>query len=315
MDKLLAVIMLTICLIGCNRSNTFQGYVEGEYSYLASAVSGNLTKLFVSRGQRVEAQQPVFILDPEPEFHKLQEARSTLASAQQHLIDLEKGSRQTILDALEAQQRQAAANLDLSQKTLARYETLLVNKAIDKESVDQARSTNEQNKQRLKEIEANLAEAKLGARENLIQAQKAEAQAADAAVKQAEWALTQKSIRTPTHGQIIDTLFLEGEFVTAGNPVVILLPPEKIKIVFYVPEKIVGSIHVNDVITFDCDGCKQTYQAKIAFISPRVEFTPPVIYSKDSRDKLVFRVEAYPSISDAVMLNPGQPVDVKIIKN
>lgn len=310
--QLLPILAVSLLLSACNHHDTYQGYIEGEYTYLASAVAGNLTQLLVNRGSQVKIGQPVFVLDPEPEFSKLQQAKASLAEAEQRLVDLQKGSRQTILESLESQRKQAMASLDLTQKTLARFQALLAVKAIDKESVDQIASANDQNLHHIKEIEANLAEAKLGARENLIQAQKNAVTASEAQVKQAEWALMQKSIKANVNGQIVDTLYQEGEFVVAGAPVAILLPPHKIYAVFYVPEKIISKIKVNDSIMFGCDGCKKFYQAKINFISPQAEFTPPIIYSKDSRDKLVFRVEAYPEINDAVMLHPGQPVDVML---
>lgn len=313
--KLFIIAGLILLLTGCEKNSTFQGYIEGEYSYLASAVSGNLTQLLVSRGDQVVAGQPLFVLDPQPEADKLRQATSNLAQAKEQLINLEKGQRETVMNALVAQHRQALANLDIATKTMNRYEALYKNRAIDKESLDQSVATYEQSKQRVKELEANIAEAKLGARENLINAQEEAVKAAEADVKQAEWALLQKSVRAPTNGQIFDTLYYVGEFVNAGTPVVVLLPPNKIKVIFYVAETVVSKVKVNDTVVLSCDGCKQNYNAVIRFISPEAEFTPPVIFSKDSRDKLVYRIEAYPDLKDAAQLHPGQPVDVRLIKN
>ena len=56
----------------------------------------------------------------------------------------------------------------------------------------------------------------------------------------------------------------------------------------------------------------QPIAATITFVSPNTEFTPPVIYSKESRAKLVFMIEARPAAADAVKLKPGQPVDVAL---
>ena len=50
----------------------------------------------------------------------------------------------------------------------------------------------------------------------------------------------------------------------------------------------------------------------ISYISPQAEYTPPVIYSKDSREKLVVMVEAVPEAADAMRLKVGQPVDVAL---
>ena len=50
---------------------------------------------------------------------------------------------------------------------------------------------------------------------------------------------------------------------------------------------------------------------KVNFISPQAEYTPPVIYSRDSRAKLVFMVEIVFDPQTAANLHPGQPVDVQ----
>jgi len=310
--RLVLLLFLSILCSGCNHNNYFQGYVEGEYSYIASAVSGNLTQLLVDRGDKVVAGQPLFVLDPQPESDKLSQAKSTLAQAEQESLDIQKGQRETILRALNAQRLQVEANLQYAQKTLLRYKELYKQRAIDKASVDQVQSTYDQTLERLKEVEANIAEANLGARENLIKARQEAVSAAAAAVKQAEWALLQKSIRAPVDAEVFDTLYQLGEFVAISSPVLVLLPPDKIKIIFYVPEAVFHQIKIGNLIAVSCDGCKKDYLAKINFISPSAEYTPPVIFSKDSRDKLVFRIEAKPDIKEAIELHPGQPVDVTL---
>jgi HlyD family secretion protein len=310
--KLLFIVSMSLCLYGCNSGETIQGYVEGDYSYLASAVSGNLVQLLVDRGFQVKAGQHLFTLDPQPESDKLVEAKSDLEDAQQNLANLQKGQRQTVIESLEAQRDQVTATLGLNKKTYERYASLYKTHAIDKESLDQAESNYDQSVKRIAELEANIAEAKLGARENLIYAQQAAVSSTQAVVRQAEWALAQKKVYAPTHGEIIDYLYELGEYVTTGSPVIILLSPEKIKIIFYVPQRLLSKLKIGDWVVAKCDGCATKFRARITFISPKAEYTPPVIYSRDSREKLVFRVEAYPLPSEATQLHPGQPLDVTV---
>jgi len=305
------VVLTAFVLIGCTPSEeAFQGYIEGDYAYIASAISGNLTQRLVNRGDEVIGNQPLFVLDPEPETAKLNQAKFQLARANQQLFDLQKGARTTVIANIEAQLKQAQASLFFTKKTFERYDALYQAAAIGKADFDKAKSEYDQNLQKVKEVSANLAEAKLGARKNLIKAQKAAVDAAKASVRQAKWALLQKSVRSPAKAQVFDTLYEPGEFVSAGQPVVVLLPPENIKVVFFVPEKVVSTINVGKDIIIDCDSCKNSYKAKINFISPNAEYTPPVIFSQESRDKLVYRVEAKPSLSVAEKFHPGQPVDV-----
>jgi len=307
------IFCISMLLIGCSRSgHIYQGYIEGKYTYAASAVSGNLLQLLVTRGDQVKPGQVIFTLDPEPEQSKLKQSEQQLAQAWQVLADLEKGQRETVIQSLEAQRAQAEAAADFAQKTLQRYSQLEVKQAIAKEAVDRASSEYKQNTNKIKQLTANIAEAKLGARENAITAQKASVDALIAAVKQARWALDQKTVVAPVAAQVFDTLYEPGEFVAASQPVVSLLPPDKMKVVFFVPEKVVSKLHVNDGIAFTCDSCETSYTARLTFVSPTAEYTSPLIYSQASREKLIYRIEALIKPEIAVQFHPGQPLDVTI---
>ena len=61
-----------------------------------------------------------------------------------------------------------------------------------------------------------------------------------------------------------------------------------------------------------CDGCPPGLTATVSYVSDEPEFTPPVIYSVENRQKLVYRVEAKPVRRTAASLRPGQIVDVAL---
>jgi HlyD family secretion protein len=100
--------------------------------------------------------------------------------------------------------------------------------------------------------------------------------------------------------------------VPAGAPVVNLLPPGNIKVRFFVPEREVGALKPGQPVTLACDGCTGPIPAQITYVAPQAEYTPPVIYSRERREKLVFMVEARPAPADAPKLHPGQPVEVTL---
>ena len=116
----------------------------------------------------------------------------------------------------------------------------------------------------------------------------------------------------PAAGTVQDTYFVEGEWVPAGRPIVSLLPPGNVKVRFYVPETVVGALRIEQAIQVSCDGCGAPLRATLSYVSAQAEFTPPVLYSKESRAKLVFLVEARPQPQDSARLRPGQPVDVSL---
>lgn len=314
--KLFFVLLLVVaCFIsGCqnNNNSTFQGYVEGKYTYVSSATSGKLIELLAEKGNYIKKGQLLFKLDPEPENSQLQIAKQNLAHNEQMLEDSQKGGRETIIKAIEAQYAQVFAEVNLNKKNLVRYQILYKTHTIDKATLDNATATYQSSSERLKEIEANLAEAKMGARENIVAAQKALVASDIAAVNQAQWALTQKIVYSPNDALIFDTLHEKGEFVPAGEPVVVLLPRDTLKVIFFIPQKTLSQISMGEKIKFTCDQCHATYDATISFIAPDPEYTPPVIFSKETRDKLVYRIEAKISPQALYKINVGQPVDVKI---
>src|SRR5262249_43067612 len=125
----------------------------------------------------------------------------------------------------------------------------------------------------------------------------------------AEWDFAQKRQSAAQSGMIFDTLYREGEWVGAGQPIVVLLPPQNIKVRAFVPQERVGSLKYGDSVRVFVDGVAEPFVGRISFISPRAEYTPPVIYSQESRAKLVFMVEATFDPRVAANLHPGQPVD------
>jgi HlyD family secretion protein len=163
---------------------------------------------------------------------------------------------------------------------------------------------------RVDELQAQLATAQLAARPDEIRAAQAGASAAKAALEQADWRLKQKAAVSTVAGVVTDILFVRGEWVGAGQPVVTLLPPENLKARFYVPEPQLGAVRVGQPVDLKCDGCGEAIRATVTWIAPQAEYTPPVIYSKESRAKLVYLVEARPAIAEAARLKPGQPLDV-----
>jgi HlyD family secretion protein len=225
---------------------------------------------------------------------------------------LKKGSRPTELAALEARLEQARAAAELSKLELARQENLFKTQVISVSDFDTARLNHEQNLHAVDELTSQLATARLGARSDAVAAAEADVSAAAAAKDHADWSVDQKTQAAPKAGLVYDTLYREGEFVTAGNPVVALLPPENLKVRFFVPEADFAALKAGAAVSVALSG-HPALAAHISFLSPQPEFTPPVLYNRENRAKLVFMVEAVFD-TDASDLHPGQPVDVTVTK-
>ena len=110
------------------------------------------------------------------------------------------------------------------------------------------------------------------------------------------------------HHVVQDTYYQVGEWAGANQPIIAFLPDDRVRLRFFVPEHEVARYRPGETVRFSCDGCAAGLQARISYVSAQPEFTPPIIYSRNSRDRLVFLVEAMPS--EAKTLMPGLPVDV-----
>jgi HlyD family secretion protein len=291
----------------------YQGYVEGEYVYIASPLGGRLDQLTVRRGMVVEDGAPLFALESEKENAALQQARAQLDAAQAQLSDMKTGRRLPEVQVVEAQLAQARAQEKQAAIQKERDEKQWAIGGIAEAQRDDSRARAETAAARVRELSNQIEVARLPNREQQIKAQEAQVDAMQAALDQADWVLRQKTVTASRGGEVVDTLYREGEWVAAGAPVVKLLPPQNVKVRFFIPETIVGSLKKGQPVRLVCDGCAAPIDATITYIADRVEYTPPVIFSNESRSKLVFMIEAHPESGDARSLHPGQPVSVNLL--
>ncbi len=301
-------------LSGCSRKSTsgFEGYVEGKYVYVASSQGGRLDSLSVTRGEVVNASHPLFALDREPEAAAVQQAEQNLQADQARLADIKTGKRPPEIDVIRAQVAQALAEKQKSIDLLSSYEKQYAAGGMSETELITARTAVESNAAIVRQYQSSLEVAELPGREDQLKAQQAVIAADRAVVQQSQWKLDQKQVKSPRDGLVFDTLYRAGEWVSAGSPIVQLLPPENIEVRFFVPESTLGSLKVGQNINVHCDGCPAEVAAAITFISNQVEYTPPVIYSNENRSKLVFMVIAKPAVEKAAMLHPGQPLEVTL---
>lgn len=215
-------------------------------------------------------------------------ARGDTVRPGQLLFVLERQSEADALDMAQKNYAQSQASLALSQSTFERREKLREDQGVvSAEELDQARA----------QRDADTA---------LVAAQ-------SAALAKARWSFDQKQQYAPTNAFVQDTLYRPGEMVAAGNPVVTLLPPDNLKVRFFVPQEMLPRIKTGQTANVTFDGGARTYHATVNYLSATAEFTPPVIYNRENRSKLVFMIEARFSPADAPDLRPGQPVDVSLL--
>jgi HlyD family secretion protein len=280
----IAALALTLGACGDKTSKTMQGYAEADYIYLAPREAGVVRTLTVKEGDPVEVGALIFRLDQGRSNATLQRAQAARDASGETAA----AQKQAVAEA--------RASVDLVAKTFARTQSLFKSGYVSKAKVDLDRANLDAAQARLRTIAAGQ------------KAAQSQTGAASADVRFAREQADDRSAIAPVAGRIERIFLRPGEFAQAGAPVVSLLSPENMKLRFYAPEPLLAQMKLGGVVDVACDGCAAGLSARISYIANQPEFTPPVIYSKDQRAKLVYLIEARPEQPEK--FRPGQPVDV-----
>ncbi len=308
--------LLSIVAIGLsacteqNDSRHFVGYVEAEYVYVAAMEAGWLETLRVREGDEVRVGDTLFDLDNTQQNAIVSEAASRVRQAGAQARDMETGARPEEVAALEAQLAEAEARLAQARAERDRWLPLVNEDYATQARGDQVTADFRAATARVQAAREAIRVANLASRDAAQDAASAAATAAQSSLVQAEWRLAERSVTAKVTGRIEDVFQREGEFVRAGAPVVAILPDDAIKVRFFVPQAMLPELTIGGEVAIKADGVDAPIPATIAYIAAEAEFTPPVIYSAGSREKLVFMVEA--RFDGTVPLRPGLPVDVTL---
>ena len=270
MKRISIFVLLLLAACGRNDDTAWLGYGEGDNAFIAAPQAGWVSSLHVERGAYVHRGDLLFTLDDTAQRASRDQAQATLQTAKASLA-------------------QEEANLAYTQQQLTRQSGLARAHAGTPTDLDLAQSNHRQSQARIAQLQSQI--------------QQMQAQLAGA-----DYSLNQRDVVAQTEGRVQDIYFRPGEYVPPSTPVLSVLPPRNVYVRFFVPETQFSKMHIGQKVRVTCDGCKPM-EAEISFIAQQEEFTPPVIFSQDNRDKLVFKLEA--RVPGGMKLNPGQPVEVR----
>ncbi len=308
--------LMSLAMVACTPRGddaAMSGYAEAELVYVAPSAAGTLQSLAVQRGDRVKKGQLLYALDADAELLGKQAAQARSERAQAQAENLRKGRRPAEMAAIDQQLAQAQAALVASSSALQRDQQLVNQGFLSPLRLDELIAARDRDTARVRELQAQRLLATQGSRSDELAAAAAESRGAVSDVALTAWREAQKRREAPADAIVFDVMYRPGEWVNAGAPVVALLPPGALKLRFFVPEPALAQAAVGNEVALACDGCATGLRARIRWVSPQAEYTPPVIYSNASRSKLVFAVEATP-LEAAAALKPGQPVNVRFVK-
>lgn len=303
---------LIAALMGtCDASRPFAtGYVEGEYTLVAPVETAQILTLAVQRGDRVAPGTALVELERRDAEIGLAEADAALAQAESQLADLLEGARPEEIEVIEANLASARLRAEEAGRSLDRITQLAERGVATDAQKDDAETVAQVAAAQVAQISAELAVARLPARPQAIERARAAVAGAKAAREAVQWRLDHRSLSLAKPVTVVDIIRHEGEIAGPSAPVLSVLPDGAAKLRLYVPETRYADIAVGDLLSVGCDGCAEGLTARVSYVADDPEFTPPVIYSLENRQKLVYLVEARPEGDHA--LKPGQIIDVDL---
>ncbi len=312
MSFLCALPLVASLISGCaGNGDRAVGYVEGDFVLMAPVETARLVSLSVHRGDRVHAGQTVATFEKADAQIAVQSAEGALLEAGSNLDNLRLGKRPEEIAVLEADLRSAAASEAEAQRVLKRQKDLAARGIAAQSALDDAETQANLARAKVAQAKATLHVAELPARPDEIKAAEARVTQARTALEQARWRLSQRVLKADRPGRVDDVIRNPGEIGGPSAPVLSILPDGATKLRVFVPEANLASVRVGGSLPISCDGCPPGLTAHVTYVSPDPEFTPPVIYSLQSRQKLVYLVEARPD-GAAERLKPGQIVDADL---
>lgn len=290
----------------------WNGYAEADYVYVSAATPGIIDTIGVGEGEVVAKGQVLFTLNAVQQQALADAAKARVDAAQANLDNLMTGSRSEEVDVIRASLGKAKADLALAQQNVERAEKLFAQGLTPKAQIDQARAALASAEAQVTQLEAQLKVAELPARDAQQIAAEANLAAAKADAARAAADLADRTIIAPVDGKVERLYFDAGEMAAAGTPVLSLSGEGSLKIKFYLNEADRPNFALGQLVKISCDGCAEGLTATISYFASDPQFTPPIIYSRDERNRLVFLTEATMNQQNGIL--PGQPVNLSLVQ-
>jgi HlyD family secretion protein len=310
--KLAGLVSLLSLLPGCFQSAVESkniGYVEADWIYVAASTSGQIISQQVFKGDRIEVGDSLFELDRDLELAALAEAESRIVASRADAANAATGARPAEIRALEAKLAQAQARLVQALSEQQRVEPLVERGIETKNRGEQLAANTDIARAAVDSLIEEINIAQLAARDGVRDAANASIITAEASRDIAAARLERRTVIAQVSGRVEELFYHMGEHIAAGRPVLAILPDDGLKIKFFVSQAQLPTLTLGDTVLAQADGLTEPVATIVSFISTAPEFTPPVIYSNEVRQKLVFLVESKVPLGSELL--PGLPVDVQ----
>ena len=305
-DWIMAVVVAVVPGLGPDAPPVYNGYLEADYTYVAPLSAGRIVAIAAGEGEQVLAGQVLVTLEDSAQRAGLQAALAGVAQAEANLDNLLTGGRADEIAVIAASLHRAEADRALAEGNFARTQALAGQGQVSAAKLDQDRTALAAAAAAVEQLQAQLNVAQLPARDAQRLAAEAALAMARAGAEGARIALADRVLRAPVSGVLERRFYEPGEVAGSGAPLLAIFQPDRLRVIFYLPQAERAGFRLGEVLAMDCDGCPTGISARIILMASEPQYTPPILYSRDERGRLVFRAEA--QVSGVGGLLPGQPV-------
>ena len=305
-DWIIGAVVAVVPGLGPDEPPVYNGYLEADYIYVAPLSAGRIVAIAAGEGEQVRAGQVLVTLEDSAQKAALQAAEAGVAQAGANLDNLMTGGRADEIAVIAASLHRAEADRALAEANFARTTQLAVQGQVSAARVDQDRTALAAAQAAVEQLQAQLTVAGLPARDAQRVAAEAALAVARAGAEGARIALADRVLRAPVSGVLERRFYEPGEVAGSGAPLLAIFQPDRLRVIFYLPQAERAGFRLGEVLQMACDGCPAGISARIILMASEPQYTPPILYSRDERGRLVFRAEA--QVNGMGGLLPGQPV-------
>lgn len=307
---------------------------------LGFRVSGRIAEILKDEGDVVKEGELLARIDCEPYQREADQAKATLvqakAAAQQAKASLAQakadadlkrsGYRKEEIEQARASLAQTKVTMENAERVYSRQAALVKTNSVSRQNYENAEAAYREAEQKMKLAQANFdqleagfrseeiaaAEAAVGAAEAAVGAKEADVVKAEAGLKTTEIKLADTELKSPSDGVVITRALEPGAIVQAGPTVLSLSLEKPVWVRAYVHEPELGKFPPGTKVKLFTDGQPdKAFNGTVGFVSPKAEFTPKTVETKELRTSLVYRMRVVVDDSDG-SLRQGMPVRVTL---
>ncbi|MCZ4053141.1 HlyD family efflux transporter periplasmic adaptor subunit [Oxalobacter sp. OxGP1] len=244
------------------------GRLEATETAVATKVQGKLIEVYFREGADLKTGQIAAQLDDAQLKADIRAAEAAVEQAKEYA----KVAREDVKSAQSQQQ--------LASVTLRRTQELIKKGFISAAQLDKDVNT-------MRTANATLASA----RNRVIQAD-ASIREAEARVDSLKSNLDDLTLRSPVDGRILYRLAEPGEVLSAGGRVFSILDLNDVYMYIYLSNLEAGSVELGSEARIILDAIPDNpIPCTVTYVSPRNQFTPKEVETRDEREKFMFRVK------------------------